>query len=225
MKHVQSLGAKQGKLERRLLVDVRCVVVHTTGIGVIQRAEESDGRWADGFERAVWVYEHAMPASPHYVIGPGGEVVQTNRLDSAAWHTGSKNYKLLRQQWRTQSWVEKQVWYPEWRERSLYAYYRPDHIGVWKGGSVNNVSIGIEVVPKDKTGVFSEESVETLQDLFDRLQHMMVWPNGMAVYSHSVLDPIGRSRQDGTLWDPPEGPRVRRAIAETLGATAAMVMI
>lgn len=83
-------GLRNSKLAQRAMKDVTRIIIHHTGVGVLNRFKRQRDRfgWEDPLEAAVHVYARIMNSSGHFVIGYHGEVVQTVPMDWSAWHAG-----------------------------------------------------------------------------------------------------------------------------------------
>lgn len=147
-------GFLRGKYDKRSLDNIRAVVIHTTGGGIIRRWRRERARFPSHtpFDTALRVYHKLMDAGPHYVVGQEGRVAQTCPHEYAAWHVG-----------KSQSWaywsknaLRRSSKYDWWRER-WPALQSPAELAdgfLWRGGQCNPNVLGIEVVPPiaDPTG-------------------------------------------------------------------------
>ena len=72
-------GFLRGKYDKRSLDNIRAVVIHTTGGGIIRRWRRERARFPSHtpFDTALRVYHKLMDAGPHYVVGQEGRVAQT----------------------------------------------------------------------------------------------------------------------------------------------------
>lgn len=197
----QSLGLKRGKYKPR--ASYSAIVVHTTGAGLIRRWRKQGKRFNESspFETAIRVYTRMMNAGPHYVVGQGGELAQVCPEYLAAWHVGSRNSgRYSGRVWGTQNTT--------WWRRRWPQFESPHELAggkLWDGGSCNDNSIGIEVVPPahDPKGAWSDECWETLLRLILDISDRKGIPvDRFHVISHSDAHPRARSSR-GLPWDTP----------------------
>lgn len=174
------------------------VVVHTTGAGPVRRVTEAKfDRWrrrhgvpkGRSFEAALAVYGHVMDAGPHFVVGQGGELEQVAPLGYAAWHVGSRNL------WRYKWWHVHHPKTHAWWVARHPAFESPLEWPVWETRSVNERTVGVEVVPPigDVSGPWSDAALEAVGWIVQQV--------GLPVTTHADVHPLARVR-NGKPWDP-----------------------
>lgn len=205
---IECLGSRKGQCRPR--DNVYAVVVHTTGSGPITRwrNEQADPqkRQQTPFLTAVQrVYRMIMTASPHYVIGQRGECIQVCAEERAAMHVGSAGSAS----YEDPSWISgmHEWWAERWPELSS-----PRELAggaLWRGGSCNANTIGIEVVPPedDPRAAWSAEAWATLKHLVEDIagRHQVPFERNYII-THSDAHPVSRTTEaSGLPWDP--GPK------------------
>jgi hypothetical protein len=208
-----------------------CAVVHhTTGAGPVNRATKPEWAWwrsrwgirdGDTLQAAVVVYAKISPASPHYVIGQNGQIVQLVPESHAAWHVGgagSRPYFTEEQRWPFRGrydWWRKRwpgllsprelagghLWDPSVTEPTLEMAIR-SRLAI---GSCNANSLGIEVVAPatDPQGPWSTDAWMALTRLtLDICDRHKIPVARECVISHSDCHPLNRTTSRGTPWDP-----------------------
>lgn len=215
---VAGLGYRRGLLAERELPPVGAVI-HTTGSGPLARFIREGKRKGDAtpFETAVRIYATIMNDSAAYVVGQRGECVQVVPESHVARHVGSAGaavYARPRARWMTPAvaW-----WGERWPELAS-----PHALAgglLWRDGSCNRSTIGVEVVPPESgaRGAWSPECWATLASLVLSICGRYEIPvDREHVVSHSDAHPISRSAK-GAPWDPPPAQftwdRMREAIA------------
>lgn len=196
-------GYKRGKWQVRSRSPV-ALVVHSTGGGPHKRlVEPRFARWrqrhlpkgAGPLESAVAIYASIMDAGPHYVIGQCGRIVKVAPTGIAAWHVGSSRM------WRYKWWGvhHQQAW--EWWSERHPGLKSPLELPEWEGGSANENTIGVEVVPpEDVRAKWSNEAIDAVAELACR--------HRLRVTTHADLHPIERTRR-GVPWDPAPAPMLQ----------------
>jgi hypothetical protein len=200
----QSLGSRRNLYKKRDLSEIGYVILHTTGNGPNDRMEAARfSRWrkrhssiTTPFEAAIWVYRSAMKAGPHYVIdGATGQCVQVARHGESAWHVGSSwKGRQATAVYKDTDWIMRGVDVRWWNEE-FPGLNSPLDLGCWDKGSVNRVSIGIEVVPPKDKLPWSNECCARILEVWDQFP-------AAALLTHSIVHPLARSSQ-GRAWDPP----------------------
>ena len=222
-----SRGFRRGKYVQRDRSRIVAIVNHTTGMGPVRRFLDEKQRrrhgWRDPFEAALWIYENVMDAGPHYVVGQEeGQIAQVCPEDRAAWHVGGKGGRAYRREgWmdaRTEWWHDLfpgmgsprelaggRLWLPYDPAPSLLEKLRRSRWTAWReAGSVNANTDGIEVVPPEDGGPWSDACWRNLVELHHDLADRHVIPlDSHHVVSHSIAHPLSRSTADGRPWDPP----------------------
>ena len=177
----------------------RFAVWHTTGNGPIRRWRKNKDRFADPFTAALWLYTKAMRAGPHFVIcGETGRIRQIAPLSAVAWHVGRRGA------WRYKEGYNPPDW---WRER-WPELEGPQDLAqglCWRGGSCNEWSVGIEIVPsRKKGGVWSNACWQTVRLLSGTLEREIGIPLFRGFHlGHSDAHPWARTTKGGRPWDPP----------------------
>jgi hypothetical protein len=188
------------------------VVIHTTGGGPVKRVRDDDfagwrKRWPEyatsAFLAAKWVYTIASPDSGHYLLGQAGECIQVVPEDLVARHVGAAESKA----YADGRWMRPE--YAWWKERWPGLTSPVELAGgkLWRGGSCNGASIGIEVAPNedDPTGPWSNACWAALVTLVSDVCLRNEIPcTRTHVVTHSDAHPIARTSK-GVGWDP--GPR------------------
>ena len=213
-----SLGYRRGKYEERT-ADAVAIVVHTTGHGPVRRHTERPDRWPTPFDAALWIYSQAMDAGPHYVVGQGGECAQTCPESHVAWHVGgagSRPYKQAEKSGRPGAWADNE--HQWWKKRHAPLQNPRELAGgkLWRSGSCNRNTYGIEVVPPTE-GAQREWSPECwvkvavlVQDIALRRSVPL---DRTTVITHSDAHPLARTAR-GKPWDTPESQWTWRRFCE-----------
>ena len=200
---IAGLGYRNGVLDKRKLTPV-AVVVHTTGGGILARFDREGAKKGDAspLETAVRVYSKIMTSSGHYVIGQRGECVQMVPEMTVAQHVGSaksRAYYLPREKWLS---PELAWWAKRWPGMNSPLDLAGGNL--WRNGSCNQSTIGIEVVPP-LTGAREPWSVECWDTLarlaLDICARHSIQADAEHVVTHSDAHPISRTAQ-GSAWDP-----------------------
>jgi hypothetical protein len=217
-----------GGYRRNMLREVHyapaAIVVHTTGAGPIQRANDADWEsWrlkldipkGDALMCAVASYAN-MDASGHYVIGPDGTIVQVVPESHAAWHVGGagsrpyfaervtklsgERYRWWRERWpgltSPRQLAGGNLWRPAFTTPSIVHRIRSG----FPIGTCNENTIGIEVVGP---GPWSAEAWHALAALcvdIERRRGLVLRRD--TVISHSDAHPLSRTSATGRPWDP-----------------------
>lgn len=195
----RSLASATGKNRKRKGKPL-CIVVHYTGAGVHSRWLKQGPKFGekDPFDTAVRIYQKISPASAHYVIGQDGQCVCTTYEDEVASHVGSAGYG----RYDGRRWREDAPWWPKkWPELSS-----PKDLAsglLWASGSVNEVSVGIEIAPSKEHArpIFSDEAnaklMEVCKDICSRYGIMY---DKYHIVAHCDAHPISRTAK-GESWD------------------------
>jgi hypothetical protein len=218
------LGYRRGRL-REVHYAPAAIVVHTTGAGPIQRANEDrfeawrikyDIPKGDALRCAVVLYTHIMEASGHYVVGQDGTIVQVVPESHAAWHVGGAGSRPYFADRVTALSGERFRW---WRER-WPGLTSPRQLGggrLWEPpyeapgivhrirsgfpiGTCNENTLAVEVVGP---GPWSAEAWHALAALCVDIERR----RGLALrrdtlISHSDAHPLSRTTPAGKPWDP-----------------------
>jgi len=215
---VAGLGFRRGLCDERPMPPA-ATVFHTTGSGPISRFIREGKRKGDDspFETAVRIYATIMQDSAHYVVGQLGQCVQVVPEALSARHVGGSGnavYARPRARWMT---AGLRWWGERWPE--LESPHALAGGLLWRDGSCNRSSIGVEVVPPlaGARGPWSPECWATLARLtLDIADRHGIPVDREHVVTHSDAHPASRSAR-GAPWDP--GPaawsweRMRSAIA------------
>lgn len=175
------------------------VLVHTTGVGVLSKAEE----WGcTPIKAAERIYTERGASFAHYVIGQDGTIVQIADEREMAWQSGMP--KEQRQLYKSGAW-EKMV-----TARGLELWKKrwpgiPNPSELYPSGSPNNDYIGIEMIPNKNT-LFSATQLEVAlpslaADIIHR--HSMDFDGTMqpTLLGHEDIEPLERWNKQGG-WDP-----------------------
>lgn len=197
MIYLPSRGQREGAYSKRRHGAPVAIVVHTTGAGPRRRFLGNRRKFPGVYDAALFIYRRIMRAGPHFVVGQGGECVQVAPEDRAAWHVGSKGGRAYRKPPRAFWWLEK--WAPALKSPADLAGGK-----LWRGWSVNQNTIGIEVVPplKNLRGPWSDDCKAALDSLIVSLCADHGIPRDQFhVITHSDAHPHDRTRR-GAPWDP-----------------------
>lgn len=204
LKCVEFVDPLYGTHDRRPHGPPVATIIHTTGRGPLRRAGRS-GFPSDPFEAGVKIYSkgYTRGFGPHFVVGQKrGDIAQTAAVEYSVPHTGGSFYRRYKTSWWDSS--RKTRWWKErWPELSSPLEFASGT--VWSGGSVNNNTVGIEVVPPAPSPrePWTEECwlnlVDLLQELRDRYQ---VPISEQTTLTHSDANPLSRSTRTGRPWDP-----------------------
>jgi hypothetical protein len=197
-----SRGTRGGRYERRV-EPVVGYVVHTTGSGPLRRfqntRERRQHRYRSPLDAAVRTYQSLMDAGPEVVIGQCGSIVRVSSPDLCPWHVGSTRSEA----YRRAGWDVKKAcswWKARWPGLESPADLCDGLL--WNAGSVNEVTRGVEVVPPEDGGAWSEACQRSLARL---LRAWRGWDqvelSPTTVLTHSDVHPLLRTRQ-GLPWDP-----------------------
>jgi hypothetical protein len=224
------LGVKHNDVKPRPREPI-AIVIHDTGPGPairvnpeLDRAGKFD-RWREQwpsrrtpFEAASWVYELAMHASGHYLVGQGGECVQIIPEGLVAQHVGgagSNVYLLPAFGWAR---AEHRWWRERWPGLSSPRALAGGRL--WAGGSCNTGAIGIEVAPdRDRPeGPWSDAAWSTLGRLVgDICMRRGIPCTREYVLTHSDAAPRSRTVR-GQASDPAPNQWSWERFAEASGA-------
>jgi len=198
----KALAVRQGLLRARKH-DPRGIVIHTTGAGPWVRWNKNPNKFGSPYDAAVYIYERISKYSGHYVVcGDTGFVTKLVDTEVVAWHVGSKG-----------SWVYK---LPGWAKGKGFGWYdarfgpgaSPRDLldgALWRQGSANELTIGIEVAPS-KDGArapWSPSAWRALRSLTSHLGKKHGIPlDRYHIITHSDAHPRARTRKSGAPWDP-----------------------
>lgn len=197
-----SKAERLGKLRKRKH-GVRGIIVHTTGSGPWVRWNEDRERYGSPFDAAREVYEERSILGPHFLIcGETGRILQLCELEDVAQHVGSKG------SWRYRfpKWEQKRN-FDWWYKRFLSCGSPRDLFSgdLWRRGSANELSIGIELAPplKGPRAPWSLSAWYALNDLCAVLCSDLGTPRDRYhIITHSDAHPLKRSTSRGRPWDP-----------------------
>jgi len=182
------------------------IVVHTTGSGIVKQARKHG---AAPFEYAVAYYLKPESYFAHYVVGYDGQIAQIADEHERATHVGVTTED--REAYLSGAWRKMlpphlvELW-----ERCWPGHKSPAHL--YPGKSVNDCTVGIEVLPVDPPA--------TIRPLrYTRAQHFAVselcadiaarWglPSGWHLTSrltgHEDVAPLARcTKKPPAGWDP-----------------------
>jgi hypothetical protein len=227
--YVEGYGVREGKCRQRAGKPI-AIVVHTTGSGPAARANPSLDKsrqfekWrrrnpADAettFTAALWVFTQASPDSGHYLVGQGGECVQVVPETLVARHVGASGSKA----YASPGWgTDEHEW---WRERwpGLTSPLQLAGGALWRGGSCNGATVGIEVAPPidDPRGPWSDECWREIGKLIGEVCLAYDIPcTRTYVVTHSCAHPIARTAK-GKPYDPPISQFSWERFAQMTGA-------
>lgn len=165
------------------------ICLHTTGVGVLARAEREH---TTPMEAALKVYTTIMTASPHFVIGHDGDIVQVCSTDLVAWHAGhTARERVL---YHSPKAMVVRPWWKEWLARNMAS--SPLRIADPAVDHSGNCCIGIELIPRhDKTFTCAQ---------YDALRSEKVAIDGeCGIWQHSDFCPETRTNKRGESWDLP----------------------
>ncbi len=191
------------KKRSQTMREVWGVVVHTTGSGVLTRAQE---RGSTPIKVAVDYY--LKTAGPHYVIDYDGTIYQIQGDNLRGAHVGvsrAERKKYLSGEWRG-DFREEALWHwdQKWKPRKS-----PQHLYPTK--SPNQCYVGIEMVPiarKDRlddglwfTPAQHRSAAAIACDLARRYGWPDKWWETPRLVAHEDIDAYGRWDRHGG-WDP-----------------------
>lgn len=175
------------------------IVVHYTGAGVYNRFHR-DMRDKDPFDTAVRVYETISPFCAHYVVGMGGQIAETVPPDHIAQHVGAHGHG--RYLIKGRSWAKDAPWWSlKWPELQS-----PNDLAgglIWASGSVNRVTVGVEVSPSktEARAVFSPEANATLREICQYICTAYAIPyDKYHIFAHCDVHPLARTAKMKS-WD------------------------
>ena len=184
------------------------IVIHTTGATLVTKALKA-GR--SPFLAAL-AYYRTSPYFAHYVIGHLGETAQVAGENQRASHVGWS--QEARHAFLSGSWMDSlpksycDAWHARWP-----AYVSPAHL--FPGESVNNVTVGIELLPW-QPGCPGRPAGDGQR--YTLAQHLAVarlaadtatrwgfpagWSRTGRLAGHEDLNPLERVTKSGLGWDP-----------------------
>jgi len=215
-------GLRKGVLDKRDTTDIKRIIIHHTGVGILGRFKRDRERlgWHDPLQAAVHVYQHIMKASGHYVVGHHGELAQFVPDDWSAWHAGYGNKRKRNRmlaaydRWRydRKDSRDEPVWfkwkkgrYEWWQDRwfSTKGYASP---AVWFPDlDVNRATLGIEMlaVPMASTA-YPDDQLLAVRHLVHGLCGKYDIPiDEDHILTHSDAVPKARTSKRGNPYDPP----------------------
>ena len=177
------------------------VVAHTTGNcqAEADRAKTSRLEWVLGY------YQDPDSYGPHYVIDLDGAIYQVSDEHEKAAHVGfgeAHRQLFLSGKWRS---MLAPVTVNRWLER--WSLPSPAHL--FPGPSVNDVYIGVEMLPIEPdpvmglryTGAQHKSLAMLCADIAERWGFPMGWWNTGRLVGHEDVNPFDRSNKGGG-WDP-----------------------
>lgn len=216
--------------------EVRAVIVHTTGSGIVVKALKKD---LDPLDYAAAYYARKSSYASHYLVGYDGTVVGTVPEQLVAYHAGvgkgqRSTYKQGRERWPRHIKKGKEIVdtgkhqsrYDDWLSRW------PDlgsPLDLLPGRSVNEQTIGVDFLaplPGEKHPKTQVMWVRALvMDIVQRYNLGAVGGSMVeeldipkeSVLRHADVDPLSRSTSRGG-WDPPR--YVFEALCTQLGIEA-----
>lgn len=180
------------------------IVLHTTGSSIVEQAQKLK---VDPLEHVVAYYTRPEAYSAHYVIGHDGTTIQISDEKDKCLHVGLSAEE--RTSYLDGSWAKKvskatyRLWQAQWGSR----YKSPSHL--YPGPSVNNVYVGIEMLPLLKPTIegvlFTERqhraAASLAKDIAQRWGFPKGWQEGPRLLGHEDVQPLTRSNAGGG-WDP-----------------------
>lgn len=197
-------GLARGKWQPRNR-KIRGVVVHTTGSGPFRRFRDNPERFPTPFDAAVHIFENVVDTGAHYVVcGETGRVASMAPHRLAAWHVGGAGaYKYQWPYWYKLANVTS--WRDRWPELKSPRDFFGGH--AWRRGTVNNLTIGIEVAPPTSgpRNSWSEATWFALSEIITTSARLYRFPvDRYHVATHSDVHPLNRFTKSGHPWDPGE---------------------
>lgn len=181
----------------------RGIVIHTTGSGPWTRWTKHPETFASPFDAARYTYERISDFSGHYLVdGDDGRVCKLVDPSMVAWHVGSRG-----------SWRYK---LPGWAKDKGFGWFTTrfpgcnsprDLLGgaLWREGSANELTIGIEVAPPKEgpRAAWSPQAWRSLRLMVKKLGLDYGIPlDRFHVITHSDAHPLSRTTKAGAPWDP-----------------------
>lgn len=154
------------------LTEVRAVVIHWTGVP--KQTAQTVMNWWDNDDNGIY-------GSAHYVIDMNGNIYEAIPPDEVAYHVGSRNYT---------DYARK---------------YFGKHNGIVicsDRQSPNNFTIGIEMIPVDSNGNFTDKTREAAMNLAKTL----LFENNLELQNllmHSHIRPVSEKRCPKLFVDDP----------------------
>jgi hypothetical protein len=193
------------KVLRPRKVQPRGIVIHTTGAGPWNRWQEHPDTFGNPYAAARYVYERISKEAPHYLVdGEWGIVCKLVDPMTVAWHVGSAGawkYKLP-------GWAKPYPSGLSWfRERFPGCRSPRDLLGgsLWRDGSANELTIGIEVAPP-RAGAREAWTPAAWSALRMMVRHLGdkygIPLDPYHVITHSDAHPLARVTKAGLPWDP-----------------------
>ena len=191
------------------------VVVHTTGAGPWTRAK---AHGTSPYKEAIRTYSKRSVYSPHFVIcGERGLITQMDSVAKQCWHVGPKG------SWRYSL--------PGWAAGKGFDWWRlrfPDlksprgllNGSLWRDGSANALTIGIEIAPplEGPRAAWKPACWESLDRMVHWLGQVHSFPvDRYHVFTHSDAHPLARSTKKGSPWDPGPFQWSVKAASDALG--------
>ncbi len=198
------------------------VTMHTSGIGVVNRAAKEIGVAISAYDAADLVlefvaahYANGDEYGAHYCIGWEGQIISLADEDEVIYHTGfsRKRNELARLSsinWRKECSAQ---YLRNWDKRWPGA---KNPIDIFPGTSVNSKYIGIELVPVHKNSPWFVGRWPQESGFFTRQQHASAralcmeigrrrnfplhWRLSNRLISHEDVNPISRANRSGG-WD------------------------
>lgn len=179
------------------------MVVHTTGRGIVHRAQKRNDSAA---ELAIEYYR--SKAAVHYLVDWNGTIIQMMPDDFRGAHVGiSKNErkKYLSGRWRRDFSNEvRKHWHERWP-----SFSSPQHL--YPTRSPNSCYLGVELVPLPRDQVqdddfwFTPDQHQAVVDLGAERALFHGWGEdwwkGPRLVGHEDIDAYGRWQESGG-WDP-----------------------
>lgn len=213
-----SRGFRRGKYKRRDAQEIAGVVYHSTGPGPWRRHIKDPKKHPTPLDAAIFIYEHLTDAGPHFVIDQKGAALSLCSPLYAAWHVGKGRW--VKGTSAAQYWSKRQAWaknpkYDWWFQRFTTLSSPTELMGgkLWRNGSANQNTIGIEIVPhSDTRQPFTLECLRTLHRICKGLSEDYGFPfDPKHIISHCEAHPITRTGKFGP-YDTFESNLVRHGL-------------
>ncbi len=222
-----SRGLRKGKYKRRTLDTIERIVVHHTGVGILNRFKRDRHKfgWEDPLECAVHVYARIMASSGHYVVGHDGTIVQCVPDDWAAWHAGyggsrrsSRMADLFARLWYDRVDKRKEprwfAWqgrrYEWWQDKWFNTHGLRSPTAWFPKLDVNGKTLGIELLAHRGAGPYPDSQIHGgpggigLVGLVKVLCKAYGIPiDRHHILTHSDVTPRARTTRGGRPYDPP----------------------
>lgn len=204
-----SLAVRKQSLKHRDDNDIKCIVFHTTGVGAWTKRVGTTLRRVDNtgigfvvpnaspFDTILDVYQNRYGFSGHYVVGQASqEIARCVPHDQIAQHVSSARRLSY---FRNGAFAASRM-PPEWR-RGWKPYEDSLMELAWSKGSVNAVSVGVEIVP-DLRGIKVPLSTESLDNVRFLVRALLAeLPSVKFITHHYAVHPRSRTTPIGVRYD------------------------